>query len=148
MRIIVALLVILVGSAPARADRATTIAQDLQLSTDVGARVVSTLATYDTDLYKLQRERAEIRRQLMTEHTDSISQKLLDDMIGNAQALVQLDQNLLGSLRAQLAPDQVLRVFMLLNASEPEAPRMLPPQHPGPINKPSCNPVAQPHRCA
>ena len=149
MRITVALLVILVGSAPAFADRAQTIAQDLQLPTDAGARVAGTLVTYDSELYKLRTERAEIRRQLLVEHTDSMSQKLLDDMIVNAQALVQLDQSLLATLRAQLAPDQILRVFMMLDASEPEAPHMVAPLHPGPINKRGdhCNPFEQPHRC-
>lgn len=147
MRIIVALLVILVGSAPARADRAQSIAQDLQLQHDVGARVVSTLATYDAELYKLRSERGETRRQLLVEHTDSMSQKLLDDMIVNAQALAQLDQNLLASLRGQLPPDQIVRVFAMLNATEPEAPRMLAPQPPRSRHSDRCNPFDQPHRC-
>ena len=148
MRIIVALLVILVGSGSALADRASTIAQDLRLQTDVGARVISTIASYDASLYKLRTERAEIRRQLTVEHTDSISQQLLDDMIGNERQLVDLDIDLVANLRAQLAPDQILRVMTMLNASEPEAPRIVQPQHPGPINKRAgCNPFDQPHRC-
>ena len=149
MRIIVAVLVILVGSTPAFADRAQTIAQDLQLAPAIGPRVVSTIAAYDADLYKLRTERAELRRQLLVEHTDSLNQMLLDNMIANAQAAVVLDQSLLASLRELLSPDQIVRVFVMLDATEPEAPRMVAPLHPGPIIKRSdrCNPFDQPHRC-
>ena len=150
MRIIVAVLVILVGSTSAFADRAQSIAQDLQLSPAIGSRVVSTLATYDAELYKLRTERADIRRELLVEHTDSMNQTLLDNMIANAQALVVLDQGLLASLRQLLPPDQIVRVFTMLDASEPEAPHMIaPPVHSGPIHKHGdrCNPFEQPHRC-
>jgi hypothetical protein len=152
MRTIIALLVILVGSAPAFADRAVTIAQDLPLPPEITAPVASTLARYDADLYRLRYERAELRRQMLSQHTDSINQQLIDDTLANARALVQLDEALVSSLRAQLSSDQIVHVLMLLNASEPEAPRMLPPKQPGAINKQNaqgrgCNPFEQMHRC-
>jgi hypothetical protein len=151
MRTIVALLVILVGSATASADRAMTIAQDLPLPPEVTAPIAATLARYDADLYRLRYERAELRRQMLSAHTDSMNQQLIDDTLANARALVQLDEALVGSLRAQLSADQIVHVLMLLNASEPETPRMLPPKQPGAITKRGgvrgCNPFEQMHRC-
>src|ERR1041385_6157548 len=146
MRTIVALLVILVGSTTAHADRATTIAQDLQLSPDATARLASTLATYDSEALKLRTERTDIRRELMSPHTDSMSQKLLDDMLANERATVQLDEQLVTALRGQLAPDQLLRVFVLLNASEPEPPHPIAPPMPK-SPRGVCNPFEQMHRC-
>jgi hypothetical protein len=152
MRTIVALLVILVGSASAFADRAMTIAQDVPQPPDVKAAVASTLARYDAELYRLRYERAELRRQMLSQHTDSMNQKLLDDTVANARALVQLDEALIADLRAQLPADQIVHVFMMLNASEPEAPRMLPPKRPGAISTKGavhdgCDPFEQMHRC-
>lgn len=152
MRMIVALLVILVGSASAFADRAMTIAQDVPQPPEVQAAVASTLAKYDAELYRLRTERADLRREMLAEHTDSTNQKLLDDTLANARALVQLDEVLVMTLRGQLSPDQVVHVLMMLNASEPEAPRMLPPKRPGAIStqgavRSTCNPFAQPHGC-
>ncbi|HTL37521.1 MAG TPA: hypothetical protein VL326_30530 [Kofleriaceae bacterium] len=150
MRLIVALLVILVGSATASADRAMTIAQGLQVTPEQAATVAATLARYDADLYKLRYERAELRRQMLSEHTDRTNQQLLDDTLANARALVALDEALITSLRAQVSADAIVHVLMMLNASEPEAPRMLPPQRPGAVTKRSrngCDPFEQMHRC-
>jgi hypothetical protein len=146
MRLIVALLVILVGSATASADRAMTIAQGLQVTPEQAATVAATLARYDADLYKLRYERAE----MLSEHTDRTNQQLLDDTLANARALVALDEALITSLRAQVSADAIVHVLMMLNASEPEAPRMLPPQRPGAVTKRSrngCDPFEQMHRC-
>jgi hypothetical protein len=150
MRLIVALLVILVASPTASADRAMTIAQDLQATTEQKATVAATLARYDADLYRLRYERAELRRQMLTEHTDSVDQQMIDDTLVNARALVALDETLIATLRTQISADQIVRVMMQLNASEPEAPRMLPPQRPGAVTKRAhngCDPFEQMHRC-
>ena len=152
MRMIVAVLVILVGSASAFADRAMTIAQSVPQPPDVQAAVAATIARYDAELYRLRYERAELRRQMLTEHTDSTNQKLLDDTLANTRALAQVDEVLITTLRGQLSADQIVHVLMMLNASEPEAPRMLPPKRPGAIStqgavRSSCNPFAQPHGC-
>src|SRR3954470_7138343 len=143
---------------PARtvfADRATTIAQDLQLPPDAAARIASSLASYDADLYRLHSERGELHRQFLSPHTDGMSQKLLDDMVANERAAVQLDETLLATLRPYLAPDQIVHVFMMLTASEPEPPRALAQPALPSASTPSspsrkqrgCNPFEQMHHC-
>lgn len=121
MRTIVAVLVVLLASHAAFAQRAYAIADQLDLSAKVNAKVVTVLKTYDAELTRLQDQRRDLRRRMIATRKDQGAvESLLDEALANQRALVAAEEKLVTRLRAVLTPSQVVNILVLLNASDPE----------------------------
>lgn len=128
---IIAILVVLLGWRMAGAERAKTIPADLDLDPAKAAKVTATLRIYDGQLVRLRDQRAELRRRMIAPSGDP--QKLLDDQIANARALLLADELLMRELRTVLTAEQTIRALVLISASEPDVP--------------PCDPFRKMHRC-
>lgn len=128
---IIAILFVMMGWRVAAAERAKTIASGLDLDPAKTARVTSTLRLYDGQLIHLRDQRADLRRRMLAPGGDS--QRILNESIANARALLMADEMLVAELRMTLTAEQTVHVMVLLSASEPEAPL--------------CDPFKQMHRC-
>jgi len=133
MRTIVALFVVLLASPAAFAQRATTIADQLDLSANVNAKVVTVLKAYDAEIAHLDAQRRDVRRKLLPARRDpAAADRLIDEGLANQRARLRAEETLMTNLRALLTPTQIAAVVVMLEASEPDTispePREAPTQ--------------------
>jgi hypothetical protein len=122
MRTIIALLVVILASPAAFAQRATTIADELELSANVNAKVVTVLKAYDAEVTRLNEQRRDLRRRLIPARKDpAAAERLIDEGLANQRARVRADETLMTNLRSLLTPTQIATVVVMLEASEPDA---------------------------
>ncbi|HSD86781.1 MAG TPA: Spy/CpxP family protein refolding chaperone [Kofleriaceae bacterium] len=166
MRTIVALLVVLLASPAAFAQRSNTIADELDLSANVNAKVVTVLKAYDAEMTRLNDQRRDLRRKLLSARRDpAAADRLIDEGLANQRARVRAEETLMTNLRAVLTPTQIATVVVMLDASEPDA---TPPEPrastrrertrtasydrdslwpPGSTRSDTCDPFASMHGC-
>ena len=171
MRIALALLVLVLVTEPASAEssRAASIVEALELDEQTANKVLDILNRYDADLDKLERTRADLKRQLVVGHKrlPNEADRLLLDWSANRNGLAKIENELLQRARALLPGPKAVHLLMLVSITEPtpavEQPSIatnpsrettVTSRHdpdalfpPGSPARPPCDPFASMHGC-
>jgi len=145
MRITIACLVVLVLASPGWADtpsRGHVVVDALGVDARIGEKLIALVDRHDAELAKLQRERGELKSQLVaSSRLDPKSlDGLLDATVANQRALAELDGRLLQRVRKLLPSPKAVQLLFLLSVTEPTVPAAM-------VSTAVCNPWTSMHRC-
>src|SRR5688572_21638940 len=171
---IIALLVVALLTQPAVADssRAASIVEALELDEQTANKVLDILNRYDADLEKLERMRADLKRQFVGGHKKlpNEADRLLLDWSANRHSMAKIENDLIQRARSLLPGPKAVHLLMLVSITErvplplPEAqpaiatkarePSVASGRHdpdalfpPGSPARPPCDPFASMHGC-
>jgi hypothetical protein len=165
MRIALACLVVVVLGSPVGAEpasRAQAVVDALAVDAITANKLIDLIAHHDIELQRLQHERADIKRRLVTAHRldPKTVDRLLDDAAANQHALAEVDERLLARVRQIVPAHQAARLLTLLAVTEPSSDDVFavtprPPVARAPdlvpatavSGRPACNPFASMHGC-
>lgn len=171
MRIVLALVVLALLASPAAAQpaaRAFTVVDGLGVDEQTANKLIDLVARYDSELEKLQRQRSELRRRLVTaRHDDAkVVNRLLDDSLANQRAVIQAEERLITRVRQIVSARQTAQLMVLLAATEPSHGEDIVPAEtadrsgrvsgsydpnslfpPGSASRRPCDPFASMHGC-
>jgi Spy/CpxP family protein refolding chaperone len=111
-----------------RALRAYTLTEELGLDEATASKLFPILAKYDDELGKRVVLRAKLHQDLETAAArgdDAAVDKVIDELVANQKALVDLDAQRFGELRKVLTPRQAGRLLVVLPALERKVQNML-----------------------
>ncbi len=148
------------------ASRAVSVVDGLGVDQLTANKLVDILQRHDSELAKLQRQRSELKRRLVTaRHADPKNvDRLLDESIANQRALAQAEEQLITRVRQIVPAQQAAHLLVLLAATEPPHGRDAPatfsenpragsaydPRSPlsvGQATRTRCDPFASMHGC-
>ena len=138
-------LVVLLFAAPVRADspsRGHVVVDALGVDARTGEKLVAIVDAHDAELAKLQRERGELKSQLVaSSRLDPKSlDGLLDATVANQRALAELDGRLIQRVRKLVPSPKAVQLLFLLSVTEPTLPAAT-------VSTAVCNPWTSMHRC-
>lgn len=126
MRIALACLVVVVQGSPAGAEpasRAQAVVDALAVDALTAHKLIDLIARHDSEVDRLQRERADVKRRLVTaHHLDPKSvDRLLDEAVASQRAIARADEHLLARVRQIVSAHQAARLLVLLSVTEPSS---------------------------
>lgn len=144
MRTTIACFVVLLLASPAWADpssRAQTVVDALRVDAKTSAKLLAILDAHETEVARLEHERAEIKRQLVT--ADRLDPKSIDDLlrarVANQHAFADVDGRLLTRVRKVVPGPTAVHLLFLLSVTESTSTALVPST--------VCNPWTSMHRC-
>src|SRR5689334_332536 len=136
MRTTIACLVLLLFASPVRADspsRGHVVVDALGVDTRTGEKLIAIVDAHDAELAKLQRERGELKSQL-------VASRRLDATVANQRALAELDGRLIQRVRKLVPSPKAVQLLFLLSVTEPTLPAAT-------VSTAVCDPWTSMHRC-
>jgi hypothetical protein len=124
MRVALVLVVVVAMATPVAAQsasRAESVVDALGVDEPTASKLIDIVSRYDLEIARLQRQRAELKRQLVTaHHLDRKSiDHLLDEALANQRGITDAEGRLIARVRQIVPARKAVQLLVLLSVTEP-----------------------------